>query len=99
MDAVCPEFFKGIGLPKHSHNGIADILVERALVFKDDSCHLSEIFVEQFHQLIRGQRLGNLRKVSDITEKDRNDFSIPSQIDLDILFDDLIHNLGREVSS
>ena len=38
---------------EHRDNGVANVFVERAAVFKNNRRHFGEVFVELLHELIR----------------------------------------------
>ena len=60
------DFFEGRA--PEGHDGIADVLVERTLVIKDQTGHVRKILVQEKRQVLRVEFFGNRGKAANVAE-------------------------------
>ena len=65
-DGMPGVFRVGHGRAPESHDGITDVLVERATLILNDGCHFTQVFVHELRQLFRFEPLGNAGEAPDV---------------------------------
>src|SRR5689334_12776920 len=82
-----------------SHNGIADIFVERAPALEQDIRHCAQIFVQQAHEFIRRKPFGNSRERAYVAEHDRQLLRLTTSLEvLARIFFEQCNYTGRDVT-
>ncbi len=73
-----------------AHHGVADVLVERAVVVEHDGRHLVEVVVQHRAERLDVHRFGQVREPLDVGEHDRHIAPLPAQREAGGIFGDLL---------
>ena len=89
----------GDGRPEHRHHGVADELVERALLREDLLDHRREVVVQERDHLLGRVRLADRGEATDVREQDRDLADGAAELELLLVLQHLLGDLARHVAA
>jgi hypothetical protein len=87
------------GAPKDREDGVADELVDGALVLLDDLGHGGEVVVDDPHHLLGRQPLGECRETAEVGHQDGDRALVAAEARASGGFEDLVHDLVGEIAA
>jgi len=82
---------------KDGHDGIADIFVEKSLIFEDDIGHGRQILIEEVYEFLRGQLFRNGGEATDIGKHDGKILLVAPQFQFSGILEQFVDDRGRQI--